>query len=78
MALYRRHLMEATNNQNVDIYTVEQVKVKDFFPRKLFTFLNKPIGNPNLQTYIHKFSLKQTTLTKPNVLCFFFLFIFTF
>lgn len=58
MALYRRHLMEATNNQNVDIYTVEQVKVKDFAPRKLFTFLNKPIGNPNLQTYIHKFSSK--------------------
>lgn len=26
MALYRRHLMEAANNQNVDIYTVEQVK----------------------------------------------------
>lgn len=25
MALYRRHLMEAANNQNVDIYTVEQV-----------------------------------------------------
>ncbi|XP_031617703.1 uncharacterized protein LOC116337362 [Contarinia nasturtii] len=24
MALYRRHLMEAANNQNVDIYTVEQ------------------------------------------------------
>lgn len=26
MAFYRRHLMEAANNQNVDIYTVEQVK----------------------------------------------------
>lgn len=31
MALYRRHLMEAANNQNVDIYTVEQVKRKSNF-----------------------------------------------